>query len=70
MASRFRNPPRTYAEVVASLAKSMPSLGQLGNGYPRPRVSVSVRSPRDSMSECVVNGPFEAAECLDRQWIE
>lgn len=29
MASRFRNPPRSYTEVVAGLAKSMPSLGVL-----------------------------------------
>ena len=29
MASRFRDPPRSYAEVVTGLAKSMPSLGIL-----------------------------------------
>ena len=29
MASRFRNPPRSYTEVVDGLAKSMPSLGVL-----------------------------------------
>lgn len=31
MASRFRNPPRSYAEVVTGLAKSMPSLGILAD---------------------------------------
>jgi hypothetical protein len=32
MAGRFRNPPRSYAEVVASLSKSMPSLMALTKG--------------------------------------